>query len=103
MTVLGAAVGLTLFAGDASQPVRKGKKPAGTKQNQKVRPAPKPAKYIEVTGSRIPVRVTPGQSRPPTMQNVMVIDPEAAENKGYVSVMEMLSRNTSISRGIRGY
>jgi len=70
---------------------------------KKQKPAKDQVKYVEVTGSRIPVAVKPGErAASATHLNVRVVDPSATENRGYGSSLEMLMRNPAINSGYRG-
>lgn len=63
----------------------------------------KPARYVEVTGSRIPVRVEGEVRKSDLPMNLTVVDPEDPMYRGDVSPLDSLTRNPWASRGYRGY
>ncbi|MBE7501968.1 MAG: hypothetical protein HS113_17065 [Verrucomicrobiales bacterium] len=96
-------VGVSLVAGCAHQgsqtsaatPPAKGASPAVAKA--------KPVRYVEVTGSRIPVRVEGEVRNSDLPMNLTVVDPEDPMNRGDISPLDSLTRNPWASRGYRGY
>jgi hypothetical protein len=59
-------------------------------------------RYVEVTGSRIPVKVKGKAKGSDLPVNLTVVDPESAMNQGYATPMDMLMKNPWASRGYRG-
>ena len=59
-------------------------------------------RYVEVTGSRIPVKVTGKAASGDLPVNLAVVDPESAMNQGYATPLDMLMKNPWASRGYRG-
>ena len=59
-------------------------------------------RYVEVTGSRIPVKVTGKATGGDLPVNLAVVDPESAMNQGYATPLDMLMKNPWASRGYRG-
>lgn len=62
-----------------------------------------PVRYVEVTGSRIPIRVQGKIKASDLPVNLTVVDPEDPMNRGNVSTLDSLTRNPWASRGYRGY
>jgi hypothetical protein len=62
-----------------------------------------PARYVEVTGSRIPVRVEGEVRNADLPVNLAVVDPEDPMYRGDLSPLDSLTRNPWASRGYRGY
>jgi hypothetical protein len=59
-------------------------------------------RYIEVTGSRIPVKVQ-GKTRNGDLPvNLAVVDPETSINRGHPTTLDMLLGTPWVSQGYRG-
>jgi hypothetical protein len=59
-------------------------------------------RYVEVTGSRIPVKVTGKAASGDLPVNLAVVDAESPMNQGYATPLDMLMKNPWASRGYRG-
>lgn len=96
-------VGVSLAAGCAHQGGHaSATAPAGKTATSQVAKS-KPVRYVEVTGSRIPVRIEGEVKNSDLPMNLTVVDPEDPMNRGDVSPLDSLTRNPWASRGYRGY
>lgn len=84
-------------AGNADQ------KQTGTEETKNVSALKKPkvtnsgqTKYVNVTGSHIRQPVKPGAHAKDATLRVNIIDPEAPENKGLMTPMDMLAKNPNV-------
>lgn len=91
------AAGCAHQGGHASATAPPGKNPGAQVARSKS------VRYVEVTGSRIPVRIEGEVKNSDLPMNLTVVDPEDPMNRGDVSPLDSLTRNPWASRGYRGY
>lgn len=60
-------------------------------------------RYVQVTGSHIPIKVKGKPTSADLPGNLTVVDPESSMNQGYLSPMDMLMKNPWASTGYRGH
>lgn len=100
IAVLTAAVA-GLAVGCASTTHESAAKPRATLA-QKPTSKSEQVRYVEVTGSRIPVKVVGDSLGSELPMNLVVMDMDSTMNQGYPTPLDAVVKNTWASPGIRG-
>lgn len=98
-----AILAMMLAAGGLVVIVNADQKQAGAEDTSKVSALKKSkathagqTRYVNVTGSHIRHQVKPGVHAKDSTLRVNIIDPEAPENKGLMTPMDMLAKNPNV-------